>query len=194
MFVEEEVTDLAIYFITITNDMQMTDGFYPGSYGRTCEITSVKQKSNNAITAVLYYPAIEPDDVEDAMPEMEIAVTFASSDGFSYSLEIIYENGAVHKFSFIAEDFEQATKVFDPIMEERYQNSLENNIPKIATSSTVIDADFETLRIRMGSDLYGPHDSWRSNAKSIFYLNNIDEVDCYMNRSSGNELIGVKDG
>ncbi|MBE6671874.1 MAG: hypothetical protein E7593_06695 [Ruminococcaceae bacterium] len=66
------------------------------------------------------------------------------------------------------------------------------SIPKIPTTNSKLDANFEILKIRTGYSLSGPSKIWRSNSESFLYLKNLEDVDCYMNTSSKNELLGVK--
>ena len=172
----------------------MTGGVYPGAYGRTCELTEIHKNSNGSFSIVLHYPATEATDMDDAMPELKEAVIFDSTDSFYETLEITYDDGTVREYMFVADEFEQAITKFDQIINEKQKNALEANIPAISASSQILDADFEALKIRMGYDLSGPNDSWRSNSESIFYLTNISDVDCYMNISSKDELLGVKNG
>lgn len=73
-----------------------------------------------------------------------------------------------------------------------YQDAVDAGIPKISVNSRYLDTDFETLKIRNGYDLHGP--GWNSISESVFNLNNIEDVDCYMDISSHDELIGVKNG
>ena len=68
------------------------------------------------------------------------------------------------------------------------------HIPKLTASSNQLNINFEALQVRLGYYLAGPTDSNRSNAKSIFDLNNVSEVDFYEDLTSENNLIGVKNG
>ena len=194
VLVEESNSLASVSFLTITDNLEMTGGVYPGAYGRTCELTEIHKNSNGSFSIVLHYPATEATDMDDAMPELKEAVIFDSTDSFYETLEITYDDGTVREYMFVADEFEQAITKFDQIINEKQKNALEANIPAISASSQILDADFEALKIRMGYDLSGPNDSWRSNSESIFYLTNISDVDCYMNISSKDELLGVKNG
>lgn len=105
-----------------------------------------------------------------------------------------YDSGTTGEYVFVADKFEQAIVKFEQIIEEEYFGSLETDIPEISTHNAILDADFEALKIKMGYDLSGPCDAWCSNAESIFYLTNLEDVNCYMNISSQSELIGEKNG
>lgn len=79
-------------------------------------------------------------------------------------------------------------------IEEKQGDALDMEIPEISNRSTALDANFESIKIQMGYSLSGPDEGFRSVAESNFYLTNIDDVDCYMNVSSMNEMFGVKEG
>lgn len=194
MLLEADNPHASVSFITITSDMHMTGGVYPGTYGRTCEITKIEHKTGSSFNAILYYPATEKTEMDDAMPELKKEATFNSPDGYCESLEITYKDGTISKFVFVEDEFEQAAVKFEQIIEEKQQSKIDAGIPKISASSTMLDADFETIKIRTGYDLSGPDDDWYTMAQSIFYLANMPDVDCYMNVSSSDEVIGVKNG
>ena len=124
---EENNSYASVQFIIITEDMQMAGGTYPGAYGRTCEITQIKQNSDNTIQTELYYPATEATDMDDAMPELRVPAKFDSSDGFRNTLTIKYEDGTIKEFEFVADEFEQATSKFDKIIEEKQNAHSCNN-------------------------------------------------------------------
>lgn len=79
-------------------------------------------------------------------------------------------------------------------VEEKQGDAFDMEIPEISNRSTALDANFESIKKQMGYSLSGPDEGFRSISESNFYLTNIDDVDCYMNVSSMNEMLGVKEG
>lgn len=140
MLVEEDNFCSSVSFITITDDMQMTDGVYPGSYGRTCKITQIEQKDDGSFQTILHYPALEATETDYAMPELNVEATFVSSYGFSHWFDIVYEDGSKNEYVYIADEFEQAIDEFDEIIKEKDEDTeKENNATSDNKASTKSD-------------------------------------------------------
>lgn len=127
MLLEDESPYYSVSFLTISEDMNMTGGVYPGSYDRTCEISEIKAKNDGSFQAVLYYPATEATAMDDAMPEYRETVIFSTNDTFRNSLVIESETGKKNEYKYISADFDKATKEFDLLINNKPSHSSDEN-------------------------------------------------------------------
>ena len=116
MLLEDDNPYYSVSFLTISEDMNMIGGVYPGCYDRTCEISEIQSKNDGSFQAVLYYPATEATEMDDAMPEYRETVVFSSDNTFRNSFVIEYENGQKRKYKNVSDDFDKATEEFDQFL------------------------------------------------------------------------------
>lgn len=127
LLLEDDNPYASVYFLSISKEMKMTGGVYPGYYDRTCEIIDIHAQNDGSFQAVLYYPETEATELDDGMPEHRESVILSSNDSFRASLIIEYNDGRKEEFKYVSSDFDNATKEFDRIIALKSSHSSSQN-------------------------------------------------------------------
>ncbi len=117
----------SISYITLNKDMTMTSGLYPNPGEITFEITELHSKNDGSFQAVLYHPATEATDTQQAMPEYRESVIFSSDNAFRNSLFMEDANGQKWEYQYVSDNLANATKEFDRMMNHESSHSPSKN-------------------------------------------------------------------
>jgi len=181
-----------ISFLNFHDENQLLTGIYASDAASSCEITSICEVGTDEFSLELYFPAVPKSEMYDAVPESFAVATISSIDGYTDTLSIKFENQNEISYTYVAKTYDDATKVFDEILFGDNTESLNTFIPELSATIDLFNLDFEVVKIQMGIDLIDMTGS--SLPETIFKLQNIDDVQYFMNREDDHENLGARDG
>jgi len=177
------VTDYSCEMINFYDTNMYNTVLYPGAWDGEGTIESATEIADDTFELTIHYEETVQFEGEAPKPERWNIVNVSDIKD-KESIVITFSSGTEHKYIYGGTTLEEAIEVFE-------KNS--SVIPELDSTSKFLDMNFSTYKMNMGYSLNGPSDSWENNARKLFYLVGIDEVDCYFDTDTMADLIGVQD-
>ncbi len=140
--------------------------------GRSGYITKANSYDNMIYHVTIFYPELVLFDGEEVFPELQEEMFIYSENDYTSSFICTFEDGS----SFL---YTRDTETND-----------EPLIPSIAITSNKLYTDFSIVKARLGYNLLS---GWKETAQKIFFLNNLENTDFYLNTLSKHEYIGISE-
>ena len=158
---------------------QITFGTYCGHLGRDGNITKITQKQTGYYEMEIIYPAVD-DYFDESLPEETLTLSFYLNKN-----EITFNPSSndSYTYEFMGKDLEEAIYTYENIWE---------NIPKINDTIEKLNQTLTDVKRNLGNYVNGPSNSWKNIAVTNFKLYNLNDIDCYYNVNTKNEIMGFK--